>query len=77
MKDPLSARSHGATATATAICDQNGLHRMSIGHTTWCHCDCKLQLQHIGVADTIQSRTKVFFQAIFLDLFLIIFVRAF
>ena len=44
----ISARSHGATATA--ICDENGLHRMSIGCTTWCDCNCKLRLRHIGVA---------------------------
>ena len=48
-----SARSHGETATATAICDKNGLHRMSIGRTTWCDCDCELRLRHTGVADMI------------------------
>ena len=46
----LSGRSHGVTATATAMRDKNGLHRMSIGHTTRCNCNCKLRLQNILVA---------------------------
>ena len=45
----ISAHSHGATATATAICDKNGSHRVSIGCTTWCDCDCELRLWDIGV----------------------------
>ena len=50
----LSARSHGATATATAISATKMGPDMGclLDHTTWCDCDCDnkfIGLRHIGV----------------------------
>ena len=33
----------------SVFCDNPGLHRVSIGCTTWCDCDCELRVWDIGV----------------------------